>query len=143
MTAILTRMPVIDDIQRVAAALERPRAGYLRRLDAARQMMAPPSAEASRQLEVFVDRVGDLTPEELRELHAETFRGEALAVRRLLARLTRTRTDGAEADAAVSALAPLLERLDAERNPFAYVVRSLCCLLLRRVQSPQLEESSS
>jgi hypothetical protein len=141
-TAILTRMPVIDDIQRVAAALERPRAGYLRRLDAARQMMAPRSVEASRQREVFVDRVGDLTPEELRELYAETFRGEAFVVRRLLARLTRTRTDGAEAGAAVAALGPLLERRDAERNPFAYIVRSLCCLLLRRVKSSQLEQSS-
>lgn len=134
---------VTDDIQRVAAALERPRAGYLRRLDEARHMMASRSVEASRQLEVFVDRVGDLTPEELRELYAETFRDEGVAVRRLVARLTRTRTEGADAAAAVRALAPLLERLDAERNPFAYVVRSLCCLLLRRVHSPQLEESSS
>jgi nitrate reductase assembly molybdenum cofactor insertion protein NarJ len=135
-------VPVTDDIQSVAAALARPRAGYLRRLDAARHLMAARSVEASRQLEVFVDRVGDLTPEELRELYVETFRGEALVVRRLLARLIRTRTDGAEAGAAMAALGPLLERLDAERNPFAYIVRSLCCLLLLRVKSSRLEQSS-
>ncbi|HET7221126.1 MAG TPA: hypothetical protein VFJ02_23890 [Vicinamibacterales bacterium] len=134
-------MPVIDDIQRVAAALGRPRAGYLRRLDETRRMLGPRAVEASRQLEVFVDRVGDLTAEELRELYIETFRGEAAAVRRLLVRLARTQTDGDEAGAAVSALAPLLDRLDAERNPFAYVVRSLCCLLLRRLESPHLDES--
>ena len=135
-------MPGPDDIQRVAAALGRPRADYLRRLGDARQMIASRSVEASRQLEVFVDRVGDLATDELRELHAETFRGEAPPVRRLLVRLARTRTDGAEAGAAVSALESLLKRLEAERNPFVYVVRSLCCLLLGRVKSSRLEQSS-
>ena len=134
-------MPVPDDIQDVAAALGRPRAAYLRRLDEARQRIATRSVEGARQLEVFLDRVGDLTAEELRELYVETFRGESADVRRLLLRLARTQTDDDAAGAAVSALAPLLDRLDAERNPFAYVVRSLCCLLLRRLQSPQFEKS--
>ena len=80
-------MPGPDDIQRVAAALGRPGSRYLRRLDEARQTVASRSMEASRQLEVFLDRVGDLTADELRELYAETFRGEASAVRRLLVRL--------------------------------------------------------
>ena len=135
-------MPGPDDIQRVAAALGRPGSRYLRRLDEARQMVASRSIEASRQLEVFADRVGDLTADELRELYAETFRGEASAVRRLLVRLARTPTDGVESATAVAALGPLLERLEAERNPFAYVVRSLCCLMLLRVKASQFEPSS-
>jgi nitrate reductase assembly molybdenum cofactor insertion protein NarJ len=135
-------MAVTDDIQRVAAALDGPCDGYLQRLDEARNVMASRAVEASRQLEVFVDRVGDLTAEELGELYTETFRDETSAVRRLLVHLARVRTDGAEGGAAVTALGPLLERLDAERNPFAYVIRSLCCLLLRRVEFRQLEQSS-
>lgn len=138
---MLSSMPVTDDIQRVAAAIERPRAGYVKRLDEAREMIAPRSVEALRQLEVFLDRVDGLTAGELRELYTETFRGEAVAVRRLLGRLARTPMDGAGACTAVSALAPLLERLDTERNPFAHVVRALCCLLLGRAKSPQLEAS--
>ena len=135
-------MPGLDDIQQVAAALGRPGAGYLRRLDEARQMIASRSIEASRQLEVFLNRVGDLTADELRELYAETFRGESPAVRRLLVRLARTRTGDEESGAAVAALGRLLERLEAERNPFAYVVRSLCCLMLLRVKASQFEQSS-
>jgi hypothetical protein len=140
---MLPFMPAADDIQRVAAMLQRPRGGYLRRLEAARQMLAAGAGEVSRQLEIFADRVGDLNAEELRELHDETFHGEGANVRRLLGRLARTRTDGAAAGAAVSALQPLLVRLDAERNPLAHVVRSLCCLLLQRLQSPGLEKSPS
>jgi hypothetical protein len=140
---MLAPMPAADDIARVAAALQRPRAGYLRRLDEARRLMTPRSGEASRQLEIFAERVGDLTAEELRELYDETFRGEAPAVRRLLGRLVRTGTDGPGADAAVNALEPLLERLDAERNPLAHVVRSLCFLLLQRLSASRPEPPSS
>lgn len=140
---MLAFMPAADDIQRVAAVLQRPRAGYLRRLDTARQMLPAGAGEVSRQLEIFADRVGDLTAEELRELHDETFHNEGAEIHRLLGRLVRTRTDGAAAGAAVSALEPLLVRLDAERNPLAHVVRSLCCLLLQRLASPDFEQSRS
>lgn len=142
-TRMLAFMPVADDIQRVAAMLQRPRPTYLRRLDEARQMLAARSGEVSRQLEIFADRVGDLTAEELRELYDETFRDEDLAIRRTLGRLVRTRTDDAAAGRALSALQPLLARLDAERNPLVHVARSLCCLLLQRRQSPQFEKSPS
>jgi nitrate reductase assembly molybdenum cofactor insertion protein NarJ len=137
---MLATMAGADDIQRVAAALDRSRDGDLRCLDEVRSVLR--SVEASRQLEVFVERVGDLTAEELRELYAETFHGETSSDRRLLAGLVRTPTDAAEAGVAVAALGSLLERLEAERNPFAYVVRSLCCLLLLRVKSSQLEQGS-
>lgn len=137
---MLTTMPGTDDIERVAAALDRSRDGDLRCLDEVRSGLR--SVEASRQLEIFVERVGDLTAEELRELYAETFHGETSSDRRLLAGLVRTPTDAAEAGVAVEALGSLLARLEAERNPFAYVVRSLCCLLLLRVKSSQLEQES-
>ena len=140
---MLTLMPVADDIQRVAAMLQRPRSGYLRRLDEARQILAARSGDVSRSLESFADRIGDLTGEELRELHDETFHGEGPEIQRLLGRLARTRTGGAAAGDAVSALEPLLARLDAERNPLSHVVRSLCCLLLQRVESPRFEKSPS
>jgi nitrate reductase assembly molybdenum cofactor insertion protein NarJ len=140
---MLRFMRVADDIQRVAAMLQRPRPTYLRRLDETLQMLAGRSFEVSRQLEIFADRVGDLTAEELRELYDETFRQEDSAMRRTLGRLVRTRTDDAGAGAAVTALQPFLARLDAERNPLAHVVRSLCWLLLQRLQSPHLEKSRS
>jgi nitrate reductase assembly molybdenum cofactor insertion protein NarJ len=134
-------MPDADDIQRVALALESPGAGYLQHLKETQRSIAQ-AVEAARQLEVFIERVGDLTGEELCELHVETFRGESPVVRRIHERLARGRIAGRDAAAAVSGLEPLLVRLDAERNPFAYVVRSLCCLLLRRATSSRLERSS-
>ena len=95
--------------------------------------MAAESGEVARQLDVFVDRVGDLTTEELRELYDETFREPALAdVHVLAARLARGPATVAEARAAVNSLAPALDRLDANRNPFSHVVRALCCALLAR-----------
>jgi nitrate reductase assembly molybdenum cofactor insertion protein NarJ len=136
-------MRVADDIQRVAVLLQRPRPAYLKRLDEALQVLAGRSVEVSRQLEIFADRVGDLTAEELRELYDETFRNEDPAIRRTLGRLVRSRTDDAAAGAAVSALQPFLARLDAERNPLAHIVRSLCWLLLQRLQTPHFEKSRS
>jgi nitrate reductase assembly molybdenum cofactor insertion protein NarJ len=126
-------MAARDDIQRVAAALEKPPTGYVKRLETVQKAMATRSREASRQLGVFVERVVDLTTEELRELHDETFRDEKPVIRPLITRLAHRRTCRDEAGAALRALAPLLDRLEADRNPFAYVVRSLCCLLLDRV----------
>lgn len=140
MTAILAIVPDTDDIQRVATALELPGAKYLERLDEAQQAIASQSAEASRQLETFIERVRDLTGDELRELYDETFRSESLDVRRTLSRLALTSLDDSGASAAMSALEPLLARLEAERNPFVYVVRCLCCLLLR--ETSQFERSS-
>lgn len=140
---MLRFMRVADDIQRVATLLQRPRPTYLRRLDEALQMLGGRSAEVSRQLEIFADRVGDLTAEELRELYDETFRDEDSAIRHTLGRLVRARTDDRAASAAVNALQPLLARLDSERNPLAHIVRSLCWLLLQRLQSPHFEESRS
>ena len=135
-------MPAADDIQRVARALESPRAGYARHLKETHRAIATAAAEAAGQLQIFIERVGDLTSEELRELNVETFRGESSTVRRTLARLATARTDGGGAATALDALDPLLGRLETERNPFAYVVRALCCLLLRRVRSSRLEQSS-
>jgi nitrate reductase assembly molybdenum cofactor insertion protein NarJ len=127
-----------DELQLVAAALERPRAGYMKRVQAARDAVAPYAGEAARQLVVFGDRLADLSTEELGELYDETFRRDpSTRIEPLVARLTRRPADVAEAQDALRELTPLLERLDADRNPFAYVVRALCCRLLARVSPLQ------
>ena len=95
--------------------------------------MAAGSGEVARQLGVFVDRVADLTLDELRELHDETFRGPAMTdVQSVAHQLVQHSATAAEARAAVNVLAPALERLEANRNPFAHVVLALCCTLLTR-----------
>lgn len=121
-----------DEIQRVAAILERPRAGYMKRLASARAVVTYPG-EASRQLAVFADRVADLTLEELRELYDETFRADQPAIEPLVRQLVGEHTGVQEAEAALRALTPLLDRLEQQRNPHGCAVRSLCCLLSRRV----------
>ena len=136
-------MAARDDVQHVAAALARPRAGYLKRLETARVAMTARSGDAASQLAVFVDRIGDLTTEELRELYNETFgRGALQGTEAMALRLLRRSASCQQARAALDALAPMLNRLEADRNPFAYVVRALCCLLLVRADHGQMERSS-
>lgn len=130
-------MAARDDVQRVAAALARPRTGYLKRVKADGTAIAARSGEAARQLGVFADRIADLTIAELRELHQETFGEGALENTGALAiRLARHRTDAADARLALDVLARVLDRLEADRNPFAYVVRALCCVLMARANQP-------
>jgi nitrate reductase assembly molybdenum cofactor insertion protein NarJ len=126
-------MAPADDVQRLAAALQRPRAGYVTRLEALRADLAATAGEASRQLGLFLDRVGDLTLEELAELHRETFpRGAPGGIVPVATALARAPASGGEARGALLQLSPHLDRLTDDRNPFAYVVRALCCLLLSR-----------
>src|SRR5690606_31573913 len=97
--------------------------------------VAPQSGEAARQLAVFADRVGDLATSELQELHDETFGcGRAEGAAHEAMRLARQRVGPGEVRTSLDLFAPLLERLDAERNPFAFVVRALCCVLLARTR---------
>jgi nitrate reductase assembly molybdenum cofactor insertion protein NarJ len=125
-----------DDVQHVAALLARPRRGYARRVEAARAALSPQACESLRQLGMFADRIGDLSTDELRELHDETFRrGRPAVIESLVARLAQRPTEGEDAREALRELTPLLERLDADRNPFAHVVRSLCCRLLDRTRT--------
>ena len=130
-------MAARDDVQRVAAALKRPRPGYLRGLHADAAVVSAHSGEAARQLGVFADRVGELGTAELQELHDETFgRGPAASAAPLADRLARHRARPADARAALDIFTRLLDRLDADRNPFACVVRALCCVLLVRADEP-------
>lgn len=124
---------VSDDVQRIARALARPRAGYLDRLERTRRAVAPRVGEAARQLEVFADRIAGLTLDELRELHDETFRRAGSAgIGREVRRVAQSPAGLNEAGAALDAAATLLARLEADRNPFASVVKALCCVLLVR-----------
>ena len=129
----VVRMTARDEIQRLAAVLRRPSATHIARLLDAQRAMAGGAVETSRQLGMFVDRVADLSLDELRELHDETFKADALAaVPRVADRLARGPADASAARTSLNTLAPALERLEANRNPFAYVVRALCCALLTR-----------
>jgi hypothetical protein len=53
------------------------------------------------------------------------------------ARLVRPDASAAEMRTAVDALAPALARLETDRNPFTYVVKALCCLLLTTPAPPE------
>jgi nitrate reductase assembly molybdenum cofactor insertion protein NarJ len=132
-------MAARDDIQEVAAVLTRPRSGYLKRLEQAQRAIDARSGDASNQLGLFVERIADLTLEELRELHDETYRGD-VTIGPLVDRLVHEQTGSAEADAALATLAPLLARLESERNPYVCVLRALCCLLLLRVKRSGVHE---
>lgn len=90
---------------------------------------------------MFVDRVAELSTAELQELHDETFgrAGEAPAI---ALRLARHRTGAVEARVALDAFTRVLDHLDADRNPFALVVRALCCVLLARARDTRMTQIS-
>ena len=135
---------VRDDIQSVATALLKPRADYVPRLVGAREALATRSVEVARQLGVFLDRISDLSVEELRELHRETFTGPSSAeLSSAAGRLAAEPASGLDARRAIGVLTSALSSLDGDRNPFAYVVRALCLLLLARVNSEAVHEPGS
>ena len=127
-------MAATDEIQLVAAVLERPRAGYMKRVASAQRAVVTSPGEASRQLAVFADRIADLTLDELRELYEETYRGDQAEIEPLVQRLVGKPTGAREAAAALHTLAPLLDRLEQQRNPHGCAIRSLCWLLSRRIE---------
>jgi hypothetical protein len=124
-------MATLDAARLIAAVLLRPTDGYLPAVDAARRAAATRSVEAARQLEVFTDRVGDLTLDELRELYDETFASPSTAAVVGLARHLSSEAPAADTlRVGIGLMAGAIERLDTDRNPFAYAARALFCLLL-------------
>jgi nitrate reductase assembly molybdenum cofactor insertion protein NarJ len=138
-------MNAADEVQSVAAALERPGTDYRERLErAARAVTMARSGEAARQLGVFAERVRDLTVDELLELYDETFgRPTARDFQAIVRRLMRASAGPDDAAAATGALVPVLDRLEAARNPFAYAVKALCCLLLARAHGGDTQSGHS
>jgi nitrate reductase assembly molybdenum cofactor insertion protein NarJ len=125
-----------DDVQSVAAALLEPRQHYVARVARARDAVEAHSLEAARALTVFLDRIADLEPDELSELHDETFRaGWAADLRRTASALASGPASTAGTDEAIDVVTTALFRLEADRNPFAYVARALYCLLQSRVRA--------
>jgi nitrate reductase assembly molybdenum cofactor insertion protein NarJ len=119
-----------SSLRAVATVLERPAGDYGVRLAQAGRAAGRRSIEAARQLDVFASRVADLSVEELQELYDETFAaGRASAVADVAHAMTHAGRAPGRCEA-IDVLAPALVRLDADRNPFAYVVKALCCLLL-------------
>jgi len=137
-------MAARDDVQRVASTLTRPREGYVKRVQAARVGMTSRSGEAARQMGVFIDRISELRTDELCELYDETFGQSVLEkAQALIARLVQRHTGGSEARVALEALTPILDRLEADRNPYVYLVRALCFVLLGCVNDSRMEQSSA
>jgi hypothetical protein len=140
MTAVIGRrsgdryrrdMALPDVTRLVAAVLLRPAEGYLTAVDAARRAAGVRSVEAARQLEVFTGRVGDLTLDELRELYDETFAATAtVGIVGLARQLASGAPRGDALRAGIGVVAGAIERLDADRNPFAYAARALFCVIL-------------
>ena len=126
-------MAARDGIRRVASILRAPGAAYASEVEAARRAAAAEAVDAGRQMGVFADRIAGLTVAELIELHDETFRRPPLASIGPLAEwLVHAQPDAAGARTALDALAPVLDRLEGERNPYSYALKALCCLLLMR-----------
>ena len=120
----------------LALLLARPGPGYRRQLAAAARAFESVGGEGARQFGEFVRRVSDLSLDELTELYDETFpHGCPLDV----AALTRPATTPSlpsEAREALDVAILMLERLERARNPFAWLVRALCCLLLNEAARP-------
>lgn len=127
---------VRDDVQSVAAALLEPRRDYVARVARVRDALANRSVEGARALTVFLDRISDLDADELRELYDETFHPRWSAdLRRTASELACQRATPHEARAVLGVLTSALIRLDGDRNPFAYVVRALYCLVRARLNT--------
>ncbi len=108
----------------------RPDDRYLDRVDAIRDALADRQGEAARQLGVFATRLAGLSAEELQELFDETFdRDRAAALGALAARFAEGRGEAAGLDSLVF-IEHLLPALEADRNPFVYLFKAVCCLVL-------------
>ena len=94
------------------------------------------AAVPTRQFGEFVRRVSDLSLDEFKELYDETFpHGCPLDVAALTQPAT-TPSLPSEAREALDIAILMLERLEHARNPFAWLVRALCCLLLNEAARP-------
>ena len=126
---VLSDMLAADALHQLAMVLKPPEADYLSLIERTQSAIAPASTDAARHLEVFVRRIQDLSPDELMELYDETFSGDLSPARDLAATLATTPLANEEIVSVSTVLTSLLKRLEADRNPFAVVVRALCLVL--------------
>jgi nitrate reductase assembly molybdenum cofactor insertion protein NarJ len=123
-------MAATDALQQIAAVMVRPDDGYLDRVDALRDALANRQGEAARQLGVFATRLAGLSVEELQEVFDETFdRDRASGLAHLAAQFAEGRGEAAALDSLVF-IEHLLPALEADRNPFVYLCKAVCCLVL-------------
>ena len=122
-------MLAADALHQVAMVLTPPDADYLSLIEGIRSAIAPQSIDVARHLEVFIRRIQDLSPDELVELYDETFSGDLTPARELASILAARPLANEEIIPVSKVLTALLERLEADRNPFAVPVRALCLLL--------------
>jgi len=124
-------MAATEDLERLAAVMVRPDEGYLGRIEQMRDALVSRQGEASRQLGVFASRLAGLSVEELQELFDETFDHRAATTLIALAgQLSQTQADRVPVLDVLVTIERLLPALEADRNPFAYLFKAICCLLL-------------
>jgi nitrate reductase assembly molybdenum cofactor insertion protein NarJ len=123
-------MAAMHDFEQLATVMVRPDDGYLDRVEALRESLATRHGEAARQLGAFTARLAGLSVDELQELFDETFDARAAAAVSALGHYL------AHAGGTVTVLdvLPMVERLlpalEADRNPFVYLFKAVCCLVL-------------
>jgi nitrate reductase assembly molybdenum cofactor insertion protein NarJ len=127
----LRRMAATDHLERLAAVLVRPDEGYLGRIEALRETLTGQDGEAARQLGVFTARLTGLSVEELQELFDETFDAcEVSALTAVARQLTESAPDRVPVLDVLITIEHLHSALEADRNPFVYLFKGLCCLVL-------------
>jgi nitrate reductase assembly molybdenum cofactor insertion protein NarJ len=135
MRATFGSMAATDDLARLAAAMVRPGEGYLDRIDQLREALAGRHGEASRQLGAFAARLAGLSVDELQELFDETFDGRPARALIALSRQLIQAPDRVRVLDVLLTIDYLLPALEADRNPFVYLFKAICCVLLARPAS--------
>ncbi|HXE80039.1 MAG TPA: hypothetical protein VNK41_04760 [Vicinamibacterales bacterium] len=122
-------MEAARNLSLFAPLLLRPTGEYHAHLDRARCAADRTHPEAARHLGLFAERLRGLGPEELDELHRETF---TLADQAALGDAAAAFLKPGERDA--MRMLPVFERLLPSlaemRNPFTLLFKALCCLLI-------------
>jgi nitrate reductase assembly molybdenum cofactor insertion protein NarJ len=135
MRATVGSMAATDDLERLAAAMVRPGEGYLDRIEQLREALAGRHGEASRQLGAFTARLAGLSIDELQELFDETFDDRAARALIALSRQLTQAPDRVPVLGLLLTIEHLLPALEADRNPFVYLFKAICCVVLARPAS--------
>lgn len=125
--------------QLLASLFACPTPAYRGRLETCIATLGGEHVQVAEQVQRFADLLADLSDPELVELHTQTFvgdgdSGEALAA--MLDELAQASPSAGRLYARIVLLPELehhLARLEYDRNPFAYLARAACCLLIGAV----------
>lgn len=123
-------MAAKHDFEQLATVMIRPDDGYLDRVEALRESLVSRHGEAARQLGAFSARLAGMSIDELQELFDETFDARAAGAVHALGNLLAHVGDAVSVLDVLPTLERLLPALEADRNPFVYLFKAVCCLIL-------------